>query len=34
VALFLRKKGYDAYAIEGGLDAWLEAGYPLEKKEG
>jgi rhodanese-related sulfurtransferase len=34
VALFLRKQGYQAYAIQGGLEAWREAGYPVEEKEG
>jgi len=34
VALFLRKQGYQAYAIQGGLEAWREAGYPVEGKEG
>jgi rhodanese-related sulfurtransferase len=33
VAFFLRKRGYKAYAIKGGLDAWREAGYPVEEKE-
>ena len=33
VAYFLRKKGYDAYAIEGGLSAWQEAGCPVAEKE-
>jgi rhodanese-related sulfurtransferase len=33
VAFFLRKQGYEAYAIRGGLEAWREAGYPLEEKE-
>jgi len=33
VALFLRKQGYEAHAITGGLDAWREAGYPAEEKE-
>jgi len=32
VAHFLRKQGYDAFAIEGGLEAWQENGYPVEKK--
>lgn len=34
MALFLRKQGYTAYAIEGGLEDWNEAGYPIEQKEG
>jgi rhodanese-related sulfurtransferase len=29
----MRKKGYEAFAIEGGLEAWREAGYPVEDKE-
>jgi len=33
VASFLRKHDYDAYAITGGLEAWLEAGHPVEQKE-
>lgn len=33
VAYFLRKRGHDAYAIEGGLPAWREAGYPVQEKE-
>lgn len=33
VAYFLRKQGYDAYAIEGGLPAWREAGYPVREKD-
>jgi rhodanese-related sulfurtransferase len=33
VALFLRKQGYQAFAIEGGLDAWNDAGFPVEEKE-
>lgn len=27
----LRKKGVEAYALEGGIKAWLEAGNPAEK---
>lgn len=34
VAYFLRKQGYDAYAIEGGLPAWREADYPMQEKDG
>jgi rhodanese-related sulfurtransferase len=34
VALYLRKQGYEAYAIRGGIDAWREAEYPFEAKEG
>lgn len=33
MAFFLRKQGYEAYAIKGGFYAWKEAGYPLEEKE-
>lgn len=33
IAYFLRKEGYDAYAIEGGLPAWQEAGHPVHEKE-
>jgi rhodanese-related sulfurtransferase len=29
----LRKQGYKAYAIEGGLEAWRKAGCPIEQKE-
>jgi hypothetical protein len=32
VALFLRKQGYDAWALEGGLGAWTEAGHPTEDR--
>jgi len=30
VALALRGRGYEAYALLGGYDAWRDAGYPLE----
>jgi len=30
VAHILREKGYNAYVISGGLDAWRKAGGPLE----
>ncbi len=33
MAQFLREQGYQAYALEGGLDAWLDAGYPTDPKE-
>jgi len=33
VALFLRNKGYQAFAIEGGLVEWKDQGYPIEKKD-
>jgi hydroxyacylglutathione hydrolase/adenylyltransferase/sulfurtransferase len=29
-----RASGWDAYAIEGGLAAWVEAGQPLEPEDG
>jgi rhodanese-related sulfurtransferase len=34
VAHFLRKQGYEANAIKGGLEAWHEADYPIEEKTG
>jgi rhodanese-related sulfurtransferase len=30
VALFLREQGYRARALTGGIDAWRNAGLPLE----
>jgi rhodanese-related sulfurtransferase len=33
VAFFLRKQGYQANAIKGGLKAWKEADYPIEEKD-
>ncbi len=33
MAQFLREQGDQAYALEGGLDAWLDQGYPTEAKE-
>lgn len=33
MAFFLRNQGYEAYAIQGGLAAWQEAGYPVEPKQ-
>ena len=33
VALYLRRNDYEAFAIDGGLEAWKEAGYPVEDKE-
>jgi rhodanese-related sulfurtransferase len=29
-----RASGWDAYSIEGGLTAWVEAGQPLEPEDG
>ncbi len=29
-AEFLRKKGFDAYAIEGGYEQWRDSGKPIE----
>jgi len=29
-----RERGLDAYALEGGFDAWRRAGRPLEPKPG
>jgi len=28
----LREHGYQAWALQGGYDAWKNAGLPLEKK--
>lgn len=33
IAYLLRKRGFDAYAIHGGLPAWIQAGYPVQEKE-
>jgi rhodanese-related sulfurtransferase len=33
VAQKLREHGYQAWALEGGFDAWREAGLPLESKQ-
>ncbi len=31
----LRELGFeDSYALVGGMDAWTDAGYPVEKKAG
>jgi rhodanese-related sulfurtransferase len=27
----MKKKGFDAYALLGGTQAWKDAGYPMEK---
>jgi rhodanese-related sulfurtransferase len=32
VARHFRKKGYRAFALRGGFDAWAAAEYPLEEK--
>ena len=32
MALFLRGKGYRAWALTGGYWAWREAGYPIDSK--
>ncbi len=32
MALFLRDKGYRAWALKGGYRAWRQAGYPLDSK--
>jgi hypothetical protein len=32
VAQFLREQDYQAYALRGGLDAWVQAGLPTESK--
>lgn len=29
-AEFLREKGFDSYAYEGGMKEWIESGLPLE----
>lgn len=33
MAQFLRKKGFQAWALEGGYQAWRAAGYPTQPKE-
>ena len=30
----LRNSGWDAHSIDGGLEAWAEAGLPLEPEDG
>ena len=30
----LRRQGYRAHALLGGLDGWIEAGLPTEPKQG
>ena len=32
MAQFLRTQGYRAYALRGGLDAWIRDGLPTEAK--
>ena len=32
MAQFLREQGYRAYALEGGLQAWYDAGFALEAR--
>jgi rhodanese-related sulfurtransferase len=32
VAQILREHGYRAYALRGGFNAWMGAGYPVEEK--
>ncbi len=32
MAQFLREQGYQAYALQGGLAAWIDAGYTTEPK--
>ena len=32
MAQLLRERGYDAYALRGGLQAWYDAGFDLEPK--
>ena len=31
-ALLLNERGYDAAALVGGFDSWVDAGYPTEPK--
>ena len=33
MALLLRERGYQAWALNGGFQAWAEAGYPLQPKK-
>lgn len=33
MALFLRERGYQAWALTGGFRGWLARGYPTEPKE-
>ena len=34
MATFLSEQGYEASALAGGYDAWVEAGYETEPKDG
>ena len=33
MAQFLRGQGYQAYALRGGLEAWVGAGLPTDPKQ-
>ena len=33
-ALMLQTRGFDAYNLSGGLEAWIEGGLPLDTSEG
>jgi rhodanese-related sulfurtransferase len=33
-AVFLNEKGFDAHNLEGGLEAWITSGLPLEGRDG
>lgn len=33
MALLLRERGYKAWALNGGFQAWAGAGYPLQPKK-
>lgn len=32
MARYLREQGLEAYALRGGLNGWVQAGYPTEPK--
>ncbi len=34
MASYLNENGYEARALTGGYDAWVEAGYATEPKDG
>ncbi len=34
MASYLNENGYEATAIAGGYNAWVEAGFPTEPKDG